>query len=299
MEGRPGLDFPARGYKLKGQKQGRSPRKEPPVELNEYQHLADQTGTGTTGGSPGSITLPLLGLAVEAGELLSEHKKWLRDGEPHRPSPERVREGLGNMLSCLSSAAAGHGLTLEEAAEFNLSKTRRSASPGGWTSRRMDVSIEEKSVTAVTTIDGARYGDPLTDNRYEDDGYRFHDVFHLSYAAVLGWSPTLRALLRRRRRSDPGVYGAEDGHRAIAIEEGISAMVFSYAERRNFLEGAAGVDYGLLRTIRDMTSRLEVSARTEDEWERAIIAGFDIWRQARGGGRIHAGLERGTIELAG
>ena len=165
----------------------------------------------------------------------------------------------------------------------------------------MDISIEEESGIAITTIDGAKYGDPLTDNRYEDDGYRFHDICHLSYASVLGWSPTMRALMRRKRKSDPKVDEVEDGGRAIVIEEGISAMVFSYAERRNFLEGAEGVNYDLLRTIKDMTSHLEVSARTEGEWERAIMTGFDIWRQVKtkGSGRIHADLEHGTIELVG
>ena len=165
--------------------------------------------------------------------------------------------------------------------------------------RQMDILIEEDSGIVITIIDGAKFGDPLRDNRYEDDGYRFHDICHLSYASVLGWSPTLRALLRRKRKSDRRVDEVEDGGRAIVIEEGISAMVFSYAERRNFLDGAEGVNYDLLRTIKDMTSHLEVSARTEGEWERAIMTGFDIWRQvkAKGRGQIHADLERGTLEL--
>ena len=67
------------------------------------------------------------------------------------------------------------------------------------------------------------------------------------------------------------------------------------------LDGAEGVNYDLLRTIKDMTSHLEVNACTEGDWERAIMAGFDIWRQvkAKGKGRIHADLEQGTIELVG
>ena len=40
---------------------------------------------------------------------------------------------------------------------------------------------------------------------------RFHDIFHLSYAAILGWSPTVRALLRCKRKSDPRVDEVEDG----------------------------------------------------------------------------------------
>jgi hypothetical protein len=76
-------------------------------------------------------------------------------------------------------------------------------------------------------------------------------------------------------------------------------MVFSYAERRNFLEGAAGVNYELLRTIKDMTSHLEVGRCTEGEWEQVIMAGFDLWRQVRdrGNGKLSADLETGSFEL--
>ena len=292
------------------------------MELNEYQRLANQTDqqpeAGKIEADPRSIMVPLLGMAGEVGELLGEHKKWLRDGDSYKLFPERVKEELGDLLWYLSNVATKHGLTLEEVADFNLAKTgRRWETVGAVRStrklfdedfppserlpRQMDISIEEEFGIAITTIDGAKYGDPLTDNRYEDDGYRFHDICHLSYASVLGWSPTMRALMRRKRKSDPRVDEVEDGGRAIVIEEGISAMVFSYAERRNFLEGAEGVNYDLLRTIKDMTAHLEVSARTEGEWERAIMTGFDIWRQvkAQGKGRIHADLERGAIELVG
>ena len=290
------------------------------MELNEYQRIANQTDqqpeTGNFEDDPRSILVPLLGMAGETGELLGEHKKWLRDGDSYKLFPERVKEELGDLLWYLTNVATKHRLTLEEVADFNLSKITRRWQPivagrakrqlfdEGFPSserlpRQMDISIQEESGIAITTIDGAKYGDPLTDNRYEDDGYRFHDICHLSYASVLGWSPTLRALLRRKRKSDPRVDEVEDGGRAIVIEEGISAMVFSYAERRNFLEGAEGVNYDLLRTIKDMTSHLEVRARTEGEWERAIMTGFDIWRQvkAKGKGKIRADLRQGILEL--
>ena len=74
-------------------------------------------------------------------------------------------------------------------------------------------------------------------------------------------------------------------------------MVFSYAARREFLDGA--VNYELLRTIKDMTSHLEVRCRTEGEWEHAILRGFELWRQvrAKGRGRLLADLDKGTIDL--
>ena len=292
------------------------------MELNEYQRLAGQTdqqpGTATFTEDLGSILIPLLGIAGEAGNLLAEHKKRARDGDSYKLFPERVKEELGDLLWYLCNVATKHGLELEEVANFNLGKIARRWQPAETgrapgrlfdedyppserLPRQMTISIEEKYGVAVTTINGENYGDPLRDNRYQDDGYRFHDIYHLAYASILGWSPTMRALMRRKRRSNPKLNEVEDSGRAVAIEEGISAIVFSYAERRNFLEGAKAVDYDLLRTIKDMTSHLEVSIRTEGEWEQAIMKGLDIWRQVKtnGKGQIHADLEQRTIQLTG
>ena len=60
-------------------------------------------------------------------------------------------------------------------------------------------------------VDGVRTGNPLRDNNYVDDGYRFHDVFHLAHMAHLGWSPVHRALMGRRRLSDPRTAQIQDG----------------------------------------------------------------------------------------
>ena len=141
--------------------------------------------------------------------------------------------------------------------------------------------------------------DALTDNAYDPDGYRFHDIFHLAYAAVLDWSPVTRSLLQRKRKSDPLVDEVEDGGRAVAIEEGISAMVFAYASQYRMFEGVRTVDYSVLRTIRDMTAHLEVRARTAAEWEDAIIQGFDAWRclHATGGGRVHVDRQARRIRV--
>ena len=293
------------------------------MELNEYQLLANQTdqqpGSEAVGSDARSILVPLLGLSGEVGELLGEHKKWLRDGDSYKLFPSRVKEELGDLLWYLSNVASKHSLTLEDVARYNLEKTQsRWHSPAkrvgtprlfddGFPSderfpRHMDVSIREvDSKRVVMFINGIMTGDSLRDNRYEDDGYRFHDVFHLSYATVLGWSPTLRALMKCKRKSDPRVDEVEDGGRAIVIEEGIAAMVFSYAERRNFLKGAEGVNYELLRTIKEMTAHLEVGWRSEGEWERAIMVGFELWRdlRARGHGRLQGNLEEGSIILVG
>ncbi len=77
----------------------------------------------------------------------------------------------------------------------------------------------------------------MDDNAHEADGYRFHDVFHLAFMATFGWSPVIRALLKRKRKSNPAIDNVEDGARAIIIEEAISAMVYEHAKDHNFYEG--------------------------------------------------------------
>ncbi len=84
------------------------------------------------------------------------------------------------------------------------------------------------------------------------DGYGYHDVIHLAFAAVLGWSPLVRKMLKAKRKSDPKVDQVEDGGRAIATEEGLSAMIFAYARDYNFLEGKSSVSTELLRMIKNM-----------------------------------------------
>ena len=152
---------------------------------------------------------------------------------------------------------------------------------------------------SVLTCDGRQVGDPITNASHIADGYCFHDVFHLSYAAVLGWSPVMRSLLKRKRRSDPDTDEAEDGGRAIAIEEGISALVFAYASRHNYLDGKNHVDNDVLDTIQGMVAHLEVGAHRAADWEKAIITGFAAWRRLRrrGGGTVRLDLDTQTLTV--
>ena len=92
----------------------------------------------------------------------------------------------------------------------------------------------------------------------------------------------------------------EDGGRAIVIEESITAMVFSFAEQHNFLEGVDQVDYELLRIIKSMTHYLEVGQCSAGQWEDAILQGFAVWRTVREakGGRVVVDLNAASIRLA-
>lgn len=295
------------------------------MELREYQKQAQRTEQKIhQAGS--DIIVPILGLAGEVGELLNEYKKRLRDGETHARFPQRVAEELGDILWYVAETATKFGLDLEDVAQQNLAKTRaRWGLPedGGLlfepTARAFDAGFPETErfprrfsadfrqwfddgvLKIEVFVGGEQMGDPLTDNAHRPDGYRFHDVFHLACAAVLGWSPVIRKHLKRKRRSNPQIDEVEDGGRAIVTEEGISALVFAYAADHNRLNGVRSVEYELLKAIRIMTSSFEVSVCTTGEWERAILMGYQVWKQVEKnqGGKVQLDLDGRTISYLG
>lgn len=265
------------------------------MHFQEYQKLSRETDQLDSRSSEDAVMVALLGLAGETGELLSEYKKYLRGGDAYQLFDERLTEELGDVLWYLSSVATRFGLSLEDVAQANLSKTRErwlesSQSPGRFdadfpSNERLpdEFVVEVHRVAAEAprvrlTIDGEPVGDELTDNAPEADSYRFHDVFHFAFAAVLGWSPVVRALLQRKRKSDSAADEVEDGGRAIAIEEGVIAYIFPHAQAHSFYADQGSIDYSILRTVKRMTSTLEVGARTTKEWEEAILQGFSVWR---------------------
>jgi len=292
------------------------------MDLRSYQQQALQTDQ-----VPGdadkelatALVVPMLGLAGETGQLLSEYKKHLRDGQAHRLFKERVAEELGDLLWYVANVASKFGLDLDEIAARNLDKVRERWAGLGDPLLHFDAGFPESErlprrfeiqLTEIRgdgrpkvrlSIGGAALGAPLGDNAYDPDGYRFHDVFHLAYAAVLGWSPNLRAFLKRKRKSQPLLDEVEDGGRARVIEEAVSALAFDYARAHNFLEGVTDVDYGLLRTIKSMTSHLEVGRCSVADWQRAIIEGFFVWRDVmqNRGGRVLVDLDERTINYLG
>lgn len=145
---------------------------------------------------------------------------------------------------------------------------------------------------------GAFIGDPLTDNIADQDGYRFHDVFHFANAAILHWSPTFRALIKHKRKSKPEVDEAQDSGRAIVIDEGVAAFVFSYAKSLNFFEGHDGVSFGLLKAVQNFVRGYEVDQCPLNLWENAILQGYDVFRQVKqnGGGVVVGNRAERTIK---
>lgn len=292
------------------------------MDLDEYQQRAQETDRVPSKMSEASeveLMVPFLGLAGESGGLLTEFKKHLRDGDAHILFPERVQEELGDVLWYVANIATKFGLTMSDVAATNLEKTS-----DRWANRRsmalpfddaaleterfercFSIELVEVQSGAKTKIrcsmDGVTLGDDLTDNAYDDDGYRFHDVFHLAYVAHLGWSPVIRKLMGRKRRSDLIKDEVEDGGRAQVVDEAVSALVFEYARNHRWLEGVNHIDYELLKTIKGLTGHLEVSLRTMKDWQDAILNGFKVWRQVRAanGGIVHVDMEAQSISYVG
>ncbi|WP_085704383.1 nucleoside triphosphate pyrophosphohydrolase family protein [Pseudomonas sp. B8(2017)] len=270
------------------------------MDLNFYQHAAQKTDrvpSSSIGESGIELMVPLLGLAGETGELLSEYKKRLRDGESHLLFKDRVCEELGDLLWYIANVAEKFDLKLEDIARKNLAKANGRWGDGNTNlivfdegfpeserlPRKFEIKLGEVVIAGQSKIrmlmDGTQIGDDLTDNSEDPDGYRFHDVFHLAYIAVLGWSPVIRSLMKRKRKSIPTIDEVQDGGRAQVIDEAVAALVFDYAKEHNWLEEVTELDYKLLRTIKGVTSLLEVRTRSVGEWQRAILLGFEIWRK--------------------
>ena len=142
--------------------------------------------------------------------------------------------------------------------------------------------VREGGKHRVTQLwNGVEIGSPLTDNKGVEDDYRFHDVFHLANAAVLGWSPCLRALLKVKRKSRSEIDENEDGARAALTEEGVAALVFQHAMDLNYFADIKSLDYSLLKTIREFVGGYEVQECPLWQWEKAILDGFSVFRELR------------------
>jgi NTP pyrophosphatase (non-canonical NTP hydrolase) len=147
---------------------------------------------------------------------------------------------------------------------------------------------------------GAQIGATLSDNSRRADAYRFHDAIHLGFLAVLGWSPTFRALLGLKRKSDEITDNVEDGARAYYAEEGLAAVLAQFAAGRSGFATETTVDSVTLSFVKAATAGLEVSRLPLWAWRRAIVLGFGIMHKLSqsGGGYVQANLDERTLDFS-
>ena len=144
---------------------------------------------------------------------------------------------------------------------------------------------------------GAELGDPLTDNSRRVDAYRFHDAIHLGFLAVLNWSPTLRSLLRLKRKSNPETDECEDGARAIFAEEGLAVVLSRLAKRRTGFLSETSIDGEVIEVAKATAVDLEVEPLPTWLWRSAICQGFWAMHQLaeNSGGYLIADLDARTL----
>lgn len=260
---------------------------------------------------PEGITIPLLGLASEVGGLLAEYKKRLRDGDAHKLFPDLLKEELGDAMWYMANTASRLGFSLNEIADRNLKKvgerwsdrdTSRTLFDGSFPAqeqipRVFTADFLEKDGKVTVTVGSEKIGDYLTDNSYLDDGYRYHDIFHIAHATFLGWSPVLRANMHKKRKSDPKVDEVEDGARARILDETISLFVYTHADDYDFFPTVESISWNLLKSIKSMAGKLEVKRCSTADWQKAIFNGYQVFRQLRdhNGGRVKADLIQKTL----
>jgi MazG C-terminal domain len=231
-------------------------------------------------------------LAGEAGDLA---KRSI--GAAYRNNLDALRGDLVNFLRPLGRAATAAEVSLDEAGWKNITKTQ-----DRWPAdqkfpplfddglhideqipRMLRVEIYEREVNGKKFVfqksGGLLLGDRLTDNHLPEDDYRFHDVFHLAYAAVLGWSPTIRAVLKIKRKSLPKVDENEDGARANLIEEGLATWIFETAKRHHFFANTPQLGLDLLKAVKNFVRGYEADQLPLWLWERAILQGYAVFRE--------------------
>ncbi|WP_026380438.1 nucleoside triphosphate pyrophosphohydrolase family protein [Afifella pfennigii] len=257
----------------------------------------------------------LLQLAGEVGMLLSEHEA-VRLASDQAALTARLTAIMRNLIQAANDA----GVTLEAAAVKNLSKIfdrwpreriypaplDESAEPDEQLPRDLYVDVFERKVGGRTYVfqrcNGVNIGDRLTDNAMTADDYRFHDVFHYAYVAVLSWSPVIRALFRLKRKSAPKVDEAQDGARATLIEEGVATWVFGQAVKLDFFANVkpGELPFDMLKHVRQFVAGYEAEQIPLWLWEEAILQGYAAFRFLREHrrGRLHIDMHnrRLTIE---
>lgn len=241
---------------------------------------------------------------------------------PDRPI-ERV---LGETLWHLAALASLYSLDFGGIARSNMAKLHRrfgreAPSPlpdeGRHEQERFPRQFEVAFVSvgkgrSRMYLDGQRLGDDLTDNAYDEDGYRFHDVMHVAFAAKLGWSPVLRKLMGRKRKSVQQLDEVEDGARAAIVEEAIINAIYAEGRRVAGLAAsswAAGpvqlftdssdISFTFLKRLETLAAGLEVARSNYWEWEDAILEGFAIFNRLRGAGRgtVSVDLEQRSLNF--
>lgn len=292
------------------------------MEFSDYQNKAKKTIQDYVKGKEVNKIVPFLGLIGEAGSVISELKKNLRDGNAYINYSNKLQEELGDVLWYISTIATENDLLLEDIAKENLNKIKDrfdSEQPENFIvydesypkeeqfPREFEVEFKiineegKEKVRLMNNTSKKQLGNDITDNSHKDDGYRFHDIFHLGYVAFLGWSPVVRKLMEIKRKSDETTDEVEDGARAAITEELVSLYIYNYAIDHQLFKYSNNVDSEVLKTIQKLVSGIEVENCTQKQWETAIINSYKVFDELKNnnGGRVLVSIKNKRLTYLG
>lgn len=290
------------------------------MTFEEYQKAAKTTIQRYNLDDKMQNIIPFLGIMGEVGSVITELKKKIRDGEAYTSFDERLEEELGDLLWYITTIATLRKLNLTKIAENNLQKTKdrfMPVKPADLKKYDHDFpekeqfpeefeiefrTVQEKVGIFRTDVEPEmQLGDLLTDNVHEEDGYRFHDIFHFGYVAYFGWSPIVRKMLNCKRKSKEDIDQNEDGARAMITEEMISLFIYNHAKDHQLLKYSQSIDTNVLKIVQQMVRQIEVKDRPAKHWEIAILNSYRVFNELRqfNGGRVLVSLKNRKLIYIG
>jgi len=291
------------------------------MNLSTYQESAKKTISVSSTSKLEDEIVHYLGIVGEVGSVVSELKKKIRDGEGYTSFKEQLKEELGDVLWYISTIATLNELDLGEIATGNLMKIKdrfletslenfenydkkypdNERFPEEFEITFEEQQVKDKIVLQLLLDDQTKLGDTLADNSYINDGYRYHDIFHLGYVAFLGWSPVMRKLMGLKRKSEETTDEIEDGARAIIIEELVSLFVYSEAKKHSLFKYSKSVDTKILKTIKQLVHGIEIKDCPLKQWEMAIVRSYEVFEQLQEnrGGRVIVSIKNRNLIYVG
>ena len=263
----------------------------------DYSATSKNTDQFKTDDDKSSIMYSLFSIKEEVDEIYRLALKEDLEGQLSDFFEEKVGKKLGNILWYTSSITNRLDFNFDKIAKKNLKRCEERWRTIDYDKdydnieilpKKFMIRFEElkdrnrKIITSLKVhhdIEWLQIGDRIDDNAHVSDDYRYHDILHISYVAYLGWSPVIRRMLSRKRKSNPDIDRIEDGARAANLEEALTAFVFEYAKRNDMFKGQEILDIKLLKAVERLVKSLEVHSAPPKQWEKAIIHGYKVLEQ--------------------
>lgn len=128
----------------------------------------------------------------------------------------------------------------------------------------------------------------------ESDGFRWHDLYHLSNFAILGWSAVCKAMLRLDDNQSPS--SGMMGMRAALLEEALIARFYTEISSNVDAETAAK---RLGRLAHRLSFQTKIQEITPENWSMSFLTGYRLMSEAKtfGGGKLRVDVNESVISF--